>query len=1168
MNSLRAYIGGRLGPVIVAGLAAALCVGAVVAIGAGLGSGAFDPSGFLGAGMGAQPDPDLSTAYDVEQSETGGEANMDVEEDRADEGPADFGQLNDIAYTEGSDGLSAFSVVDGPADATLSGGSGAGEDDSRGEGNSVVGPVVDGSGPGGADGDEPGGEGGGEPGGEGDGPDGPGPDIPAVDPDPGPSKLPEGLVEGVTGDQLPAFPEEGVPAPSPGQEAPAPVFEVIAGMDITDAYGVERLYSGELLTDWKLLCSTCCYLTVDGVQYRLTEFGENFQVGSYPRVLGEEETLEVEFRVRLNAESPWIVQTVEFTVYPYKLYVQGWEAGSYLATYYPEEDEAVDLNGHRDALFPEEVILGSLFDAVPLEEYFEGWADAADGSPVISQYEPAAKGLSIVRPLPFRPVPAGYEVQYSWGSQDLVGAPEDATVLDIPQGIDAVSIYNFDEPLEFDEVIVPESVQKLDLYSSYGTSVRTAYRVDERNRAYFSRDGMLFDAWEGALIGIPTEKAVVDVPAGTPSVALPQQNNIAELRLNSEQPPELDLGALDGAVIVVPDEHYVNYLKAWGSDFQGNSLITASGDAPDVYVRDGALLREGEDGSVVLEQVLEEAAGTFVVPAGVNVVESGAVSDCPHLEALVMPSTVRVLEAGSLAGAPALERVLFQGAKPPAAAAGAFDAEGVTACVVPTAFEAYADAWAASLGGDVASALLEELDFELRDVDGFAVLAEPSSNLLVKAPAAVERFTGDEPAAEGLTAVNARAFADCARLQVVVLPETVASIGREAFAGCAALEAFYQRGAGQVAVGASAFDGCEALRFAAFEAASASFDEPDSLPLVFPGFARQGAQGYPEFEFDLDSLSFDLAEQGRGMVLYAERAPGAAVEGWSLVKATSTASGIVTLREGTASIGTGAFSGCAGVTSADFEAARDLRSIGDAAFFGAGLAGAVIVPGSVDYLGYGAFTACTALKSVHIEGSQLVDLGASAFSDCTALESVIFGPACALETIGGEAFSGTAVERIELPDSVIVLDFSAFSGCSRLAVLELPAGIEEIRSDAFNGCASLEAVTFSGEEPPQLVMYSWNTPFTFGSGLPDGFRIVLEGEAQQDDYIEVWKYPLVGRDPGSDVLEPEEDLAGTNAVRALLGLPRSPRRPNLRSLRARGAWRKSAAFARFGRVWL
>lgn len=1137
MNSLRAYIGGRLGPVIAAGLAAALCVGAVVAIGAGLGSGAFDPSGFLGAGMGAQPDPDLSTAYDVEQSETGGEANMDVEEDRADEGPADFGQLNDIAYTEGSDGLSAFSVVDGPADATLSGGSGAGEDDSRGEGNSVVGPVVDGSGPGGADGDEPGGEGGGEPGGEGDGPDGPGPDIPAVDPDPGPSKLPEGLVEGVTGDQLPAFPEEGVPAPSPGQEAPAPVFEVIAGMDITDAYGVERLYSGELLTDWKLLCSTCCYLTVDGVQYRLTEFGENFQVGSYPRVLGEEETLEVEFRVRLNAESPWIVQTVEFTVYPYKLYVQGWEAGSYLATYYPEEDEAVDLNGHRDALFPEEVILGSLFDAVPLEEYFEGWADAADGSPVISQYEPAAKGLSIVRPLPFRPVPAGYEVQYSWGSQDLVGAPEDATVLDIPQGIDAVSIYDFDEPLEFDEVIVPESVQKLDLYSSYGTSVRTAYRVDERNRAYFSRDGMLFDAWEGALIGIPTEKAVVDVPAGTPSVALPQQNNIAELRLNSEQPPELDLGALDGAVIVVPDEHYVNYLKAWGSDFQGNSLITASGDAPDVYVRDGALLREGEDGSVVLEQVLEEAAGTFVVPAGVNVVESGAVSDCPHLEALVMPSTVRVLEAGSLAGAPALERVLFQGAKPPAAAAGAFDAEGVTACVVPTAFEAYADAWAASLGGDVASALLEELDFELRDVDGFVVLAEPSSNLLVKAPAAVERFTGDEPAAEGLTAVNARAFADCARLQVVVLPETVASIGREAFAGCAALEAFYQRGAGQVAVGASAFDGCEALRFAAFEAASASFDEPDSLPLVFPGFARQGAQGYPEFEFDLDSLSFDLAEQGRGMVLYAERAPGAAVEGWSLVKATSTASGIVTLREGTASIGTGAFSGCAGVTSADFEAARGLRSIGDAAFFGAGLAGAVIVPGSVDYLGYGAFTACTALKSVHIEGSQLVDLGASAFSDCTALESVIFGPACALETIGGEAFSGTAVERIELPDSVIVLDFSAFSGCSRLAVLELPAGIEEIRSDAFNGCASLEAVTFSGEEPPQLVMYSWNTPFTFGSGLPDGFRIVLEGEAQQDDYIEVWKYSLVGRDPGSDVLEPEEDLAGTNAVRALLGLP-------------------------------
>ena len=42
----------RLRRWVVAGvLAAALCVGAVVAIGAGLGSGAFDPSGFLGAGI-------------------------------------------------------------------------------------------------------------------------------------------------------------------------------------------------------------------------------------------------------------------------------------------------------------------------------------------------------------------------------------------------------------------------------------------------------------------------------------------------------------------------------------------------------------------------------------------------------------------------------------------------------------------------------------------------------------------------------------------------------------------------------------------------------------------------------------------------------------------------------------------------------------------------------------------------------------------------------------------------------------------------------------------------------------------------------------------------------------------------------------------------------------
>ena len=49
-------------------------------------------------------------------------------------------------------------------------------------------------------------------------PDGPGPDIPAVDPDPGPSKLPEGLVEGVTG---PAPPRSAAETKKPERTANA-----------------------------------------------------------------------------------------------------------------------------------------------------------------------------------------------------------------------------------------------------------------------------------------------------------------------------------------------------------------------------------------------------------------------------------------------------------------------------------------------------------------------------------------------------------------------------------------------------------------------------------------------------------------------------------------------------------------------------------------------------------------------------------------------------------------------------------------------------------------------------------------------------------------------------------------------------------------------------------
>ena len=155
---------------------------------------------------------------------------------------------------------------------------------------------------------------------------GPGPGPTPADPDPVVPELPSGLYEDMFDEPLPSFPEEGFAPAAPGDPEPEVDFMVVTESDGMGTFGMQSVYYGQVLTDWKLLCSTC-YLIVDGVQYRLSEFGPNFQVGSYPQVVEQDGILEVEFRVRLNEQSPWMVETARFEVRPYKVYVQDWNGG-------------------------------------------------------------------------------------------------------------------------------------------------------------------------------------------------------------------------------------------------------------------------------------------------------------------------------------------------------------------------------------------------------------------------------------------------------------------------------------------------------------------------------------------------------------------------------------------------------------------------------------------------------------------------------------------------------------------------------------------------------------------------------------------------------------------------------------------------------------------------
>lgn len=210
-------------------------------------------------------------------------------------------------------------------------------------------------------------------------------------------------------------------------------------------------------------------------------------------------------------------------------------------------------------------------------------------------------------------------------------------------------------------------------------------------------------------------------------------------------------------------------------------------------------------------------------------------------------------------------------------------------------------------------------------------------------------------------------------------------------------------------------------------------------------------------------------------------------------------------------IGSSAFVGCTGLTSLNFPA--ELKNIGDRCFARcSGLTNKVIIPAKVDTIGYSAFAFCSALTSIQLSDSLLY-IGETAFIGCSSLSGTINLPSkltsindatfqscssltqidipASLQSIGVNAFqdcnctlnvapenqnfmtsngvlydySQTTIKyctpnktgTFEIPGSVMLIDYAAFSNCKNLTSIIIPPSITQIQiSDyAFSNCSGL-----------------------------------------------------------------------------------------------------------------
>ena len=243
------------------------------------------------------------------------------------------------------------------------------------------------------------------------------------------------------------------------------------------------------------------------------------------------------------------------------------------------------------------------------------------------------------------------------------------------------------------------------------------------------------------------------------------------------------------------------------------------------------------------------------------------------------------------------------------------------------------------------------------------------------------------------------AFSECKAIREVNLPATLQSLGQYAFGANSALEKVTVK-AEKIKLGQYAFTNCTSLKNIEINSAvipTGAFNECNSLQSVTLGkdvaiieeYAFRNA-GIKSFTLANGNTSFKSCDGGK----YLTNANGT-----ELVIVAPTLTSFELNDDRIVSVGTGAFSGNAHITS-------------------------VSIPSVTQVCDY-AFSECSKLRSARL--GQLTKIGAYAF-ESTALDTFEFGEAV---EIGEYAFSRSMIKTITIGDGLIIPE-GAFANCTKL----------------------------------------------------------------------------------------------------------------------------------------
>ena len=277
---------------------------------------------------------------------------------------------------------------------------------------------------------------------------------------------------------------------------------------------------------------------------------------------------------------------------------------------------------------------------------------------------------------------------------------------------------------------------------------------------------------------------------------------------------------------------------------------------------------------------------------------------------------------------------------------------------------------------------------------------------------------------EGVVTIGASAFSACSNLTTVTLPSTLTSIGNRAFYHCEKLNTASLPN-GLLTLGNEVFYNCPALK---------QITVPASVTTMGTGMFRGcTALETADILASVSQLHSGTFEQCVALTSVTLPSGLTSLPNYLFYNCAKLAS--VTIPAGVTSIGYSAFRNCAALTSINLPAA--VTSIPDYAFWGCNSLTTVTFNGTVETVGFEAFRGCSKLQSADFKPG-LKSIGDSAFSDCSALSSIQLPDG--LASIGPRAFRSCAsLPAVAIPASVTTIGASAFGSCSSLLAITVDA---------------------------------------------------------------------------------------------------------------------------------